>query len=296
MEADISSVRKTIKVVKRKKEGRKTTGDLPRGADSIHIFFEAVPAVYYPTADVESEEELTQDEEDCFLDEEDDFVVESLKRAGGKKQLKKGGSSTKTVRLHDNRKLLKRESNVSENSARQKANIEDSLAKRQLKRTGLEMYFRRTAPAVKPAPLYPSTRQPKARSSYQRPPQGDHPSVKQYELRKGNIPSGMDYLNLIADLQHRDITPEDYDLLLALDESLAPKTISEDKLNTIDTVTVETLGISGELCSICMEQYRASDLAKMLPCQHHFHASCINQWLSTASQNCPLDSLAVVVS
>lgn len=292
MEPGRASVCKTVKVVKKRKN-KQNTGDLARGTDSVHIFFEAV--YHYPTpADVELEEEIAEDEgEDYFLD--DDFMAGLFKGGSSKRPPKKGGSSTKTVRLHDNRKLLKRENNMSENSVKQKANVEESLVKRHLKRTGLEMYYRRIAPAgqAHTTPLHPPTRQHKSRGHHHRPPVQEHPSVKQYELHKGSIPPEMQYLSLIAD---RDITPEDYDLLLALDQSLAPKTISEEKLNTIETVTVEALGVMGELCSICMEQYRVSELAKQLPCQHHFHASCIDHWLSTSSQNCPLDSLAVAVS
>ena len=208
-------------------------------------------------------------------------------------------SFTKTVRLHNNRKLLKRESNVSENSAKQKANIEESLVKRHLKRTGLEMYFRRIEPAISTGTPHdhPSTRQSKSHNrQHHHCQQQDHPSVKQYELHKGDIPSSMDFMWHIADLQHRDITPEDYELLLTLDENLTPKTIGKEKLNAIQTVTVKALGITGEVCSICMEQYQDDDLAKKLPCNHHFHASCIDHWLSTSSQNCPLDTLTVIVS
>jgi len=40
-------------------------------------------------------------------------------------------------------------------------------------------------------------------------------------------------------------------------------------------------------CAICLSDYEAGDLLRWLPCQHHFHQACADQWLQR-SNCCPL--------
>ena len=42
-----------------------------------------------------------------------------------------------------------------------------------------------------------------------------------------------------------------------------------------------TMFVSGEKleCSICMDEFKEKDQAKLLPCCHHFHEECISRWL-----------------
>jgi hypothetical protein len=68
-------------------------------------------------------------------------------------------------------------------------------------------------------------------------------------------------------MNQSDLTPEDYELLLRLDERVAPKTISENKLNTFKTETIES-NDDLEVCPICMELYEMGQVRKYLPCQH----------------------------
>ncbi|KNC78638.1 hypothetical protein SARC_08936, partial [Sphaeroforma arctica JP610] len=42
----------------------------------------------------------------------------------------------------------------------------------------------------------------------------------------------------------------------------------------------------GEVCPICLEQERAEDCLRQLPCKHEYHTACIDQWLAQ-STNCP---------
>ncbi|XP_022323162.2 uncharacterized protein LOC111124526 [Crassostrea virginica] len=123
-----------------------------------------------------------------------------------------------------------------------------------------------------------------------RPP----PQNLAHALDNYNAPSDIDgaIVNVLISLQHRDLTPEDYELLLRLDEQVAPKTVSS---NTIKNFTMETIGetVAGELCAICMEVYEVGQTRKFLPCSHHFHSSCIEMWLTNSSVNCPIDNLPV---
>ncbi|KAI8061593.1 hypothetical protein BC940DRAFT_310204 [Gongronella butleri] len=43
-----------------------------------------------------------------------------------------------------------------------------------------------------------------------------------------------------------------------------------------------------EECAICLEEYLEGDCIRILPCQHEFHASCIDTWLTTRKKFCPI--------
>eukprot|EP00050_Salpingoeca_kvevrii_P008179 m.301302 g.301302 ORF g.301302 m.301302 type:complete len:354 (-) comp14711_c0_seq1:183-1244(-) len=97
---------------------------------------------------------------------------------------------------------------------------------------------------------------------------------------------------LLAELQTRDITPEDYELLLTLDESIKPKTTNKSVLESLPTTTL-TEALVNEVCMVCMDDFVAGDKVTTLPCKHRFHAPCIQTWLANQSVNCPLDGLPV---
>lgn len=43
-----------------------------------------------------------------------------------------------------------------------------------------------------------------------------------------------------------------------------------------------------ETCSICTESYSEKQLTRTLPCNHSFHAPCIDPWLLQSSSVCPI--------
>ncbi|XP_050410007.1 uncharacterized protein LOC126824715 [Patella vulgata] len=99
-------------------------------------------------------------------------------------------------------------------------------------------------------------------------------------------------LSLLINLQHRELTPEDYEILSMLDESVAPKTVSSNHLTSFKTEKVSD-SLTDKMCSVCMEMYTLGQTVKYLPCGHEFHDHCIDMWLSNSSRNCPLDGLPV---
>ena len=115
-----------------------------------------------------------------------------------------------------------------------------------------------------------------------------------HTLHQNNAPSDLsgDLVGLLVSLQHRDLTPEDYEILLRLDDSIAPKTIDKSLLCLFktDLVTETTVG---ELCAVCMDHYEIGQTRKFLPCDHVFHQHCIDMWLENSSRNCPIDGLPV---
>lgn len=117
-----------------------------------------------------------------------------------------------------------------------------------------------------------------------------------HSLHETNAPSDIDsnLLNLLINLQHRDLSPEDYDTLLLLDDSVAPKTIESTVLQQFKTDTYDKVDESvNEICMVCLDPYEIGQQRKFLPCNHVFHDSCITMWLENASRNCPVDGLPV---
>ncbi|XP_068646102.1 receptor homology region, transmembrane domain- and RING domain-containing protein 2-like [Aristolochia californica] len=43
-----------------------------------------------------------------------------------------------------------------------------------------------------------------------------------------------------------------------------------------------------ETCTICLEDYKNGDILRVLPCQHEFHALCVDPWLTKWGAFCPL--------
>eukprot|EP00929_Paragymnodinium_shiwhaense_P000891 TRINITY_DN101098_c0_g1_i1.p1 TRINITY_DN101098_c0_g1~~TRINITY_DN101098_c0_g1_i1.p1 ORF type:complete len:576 (+),score=112.48 TRINITY_DN101098_c0_g1_i1:235-1962(+) len=104
------------------------------------------------------------------------------------------------------------------------------------------------------------------------------------------LPCGLTNSQL-SELLFRDLTPEDYDLLLLLDEaSSAPAASSSEKKERVEKsmsrVSVEAC--LGETCTVCLLAFEENDIVAKLPCQHHFHRECISKWLTERRSACPL--------
>ncbi|KAK7487297.1 hypothetical protein BaRGS_00021525 [Batillaria attramentaria] len=126
----------------------------------------------------------------------------------------------------------------------------------------------------------------------------ESPQNLKHSLNEDNVPSEVptDVISFLINLQHREMTPEDYDMLLRLDEGIAPKTVQADVLGNLKTDIIRVVTADGEecaSCAVCMEQYEVGQSRKFLPCGHVFHVQCIDTWLLNSSQNCPLDGLPV---
>jgi len=47
----------------------------------------------------------------------------------------------------------------------------------------------------------------------------------------------------------------------------------------------------GQQCRVCLHQYTEGDVVRYLPCRHHFHCACIDQWLLHRHPTCPVDGI-----
>lgn len=98
----------------------------------------------------------------------------------------------------------------------------------------------------------------------------------------------------ISDLLFREITPEDYELLLRLDETVARPTTSKAFVDSMPEARAEDS--ADKSCSVCLLTFNSDDAVAELPCKHLFHRSCIGKWLTERSRVCPLCSVEVFPS
>jgi len=95
-------------------------------------------------------------------------------------------------------------------------------------------------------------------------------------------------LQQILDMCNRDLTPEDYELLLRLDEAVEKKTVKQETLTTLMEKLIDNEAQLSEVCTVCMFNYEMGDNVKCLPCNHFFHVDCIIPYLSSYGQACPV--------
>jgi hypothetical protein len=97
----------------------------------------------------------------------------------------------------------------------------------------------------------------------------------------------------LAAMLTRELTPADYELLLALDNAVAAKTIKKDEL--AELLAPVAAVSADDVCAICFDELAAADLSSLrqLPCSHAFHKACITKHLSEFSRRCPTCNLSL---
>ncbi|CAF3787582.1 unnamed protein product [Rotaria sordida] len=99
-------------------------------------------------------------------------------------------------------------------------------------------------------------------------------------------------------LANRDITENDYDILLQLDnaQNAAIMGIPENVVKSMPTERVHErsrLLQHGEQCRLCLRSYQIGERVRRLPCRHKFHIDCIDGWLLHSHPTCPIDGQLV---
>eukprot|EP00930_Biecheleria_cincta_P048925 TRINITY_DN34182_c0_g1_i1.p1 TRINITY_DN34182_c0_g1~~TRINITY_DN34182_c0_g1_i1.p1 ORF type:complete len:264 (-),score=26.70 TRINITY_DN34182_c0_g1_i1:121-876(-) len=93
----------------------------------------------------------------------------------------------------------------------------------------------------------------------------------------------------VMDLMHRNLTPEDYELLKVLDDSV-PKvdTMSAEQIRSLSRVEAGC-----EDCGVCLASFAQKEQVIRLPCGHLYHQACIEKWLTQCKNKCPICSAEV---
>jgi len=72
------------------------------------------------------------------------------------------------------------------------------------------------------------------------------------------------------------------------------ETLNEADLETIAPLRYpalhnnETNHLTSDTCAICIGPYSDTQLSRILPCKHSFHASCVDRWIIERSGTCPV--------
>jgi len=97
------------------------------------------------------------------------------------------------------------------------------------------------------------------------------------------LPCGLTARQLY-ELQNREITPEDFEMLCILDEGVAKKTLDKAAVDKFETGEVTE---AGQQCGVCQCDLEIGEMMTCLPCGHKFHSECINEWLLKYNNSCP---------
>lgn len=98
-----------------------------------------------------------------------------------------------------------------------------------------------------------------------------------------------DVLPSLWHLQFREISGDDFEALLALDENVPVRSTVEPMsvIGSLPLISADTH--DGIECSICLEDHRVGDQVVRLQCGHLFHPKCIAGWMGHCSRHtCPL--------
>eukprot|EP00434_Breviolum_minutum_P009409 symbB.v1.2.008287.t1/scaffold519.1/size192877/15 len=91
----------------------------------------------------------------------------------------------------------------------------------------------------------------------------------------------------VSELLDRDITPDDYEMLLQLDDALSRPTADKQSLEK-SLQSVRAKEVLDQMCSVCLHPFERNDAVSALPCSHIFHKDCISRWLLERCTACPL--------
>jgi len=93
----------------------------------------------------------------------------------------------------------------------------------------------------------------------------------------------------IIDLMHRDLRPDDYEVLSRLDEQL-PKRSTLPKKSLESLSFLKSTASTPSTCGVCLADVDCLAECVQLPCVHKFHHECISRWLTECKNACPLCS------
>jgi hypothetical protein len=102
-------------------------------------------------------------------------------------------------------------------------------------------------------------------------------------------------------MMDRDFTPNDYEMLLALDEEARASEftgIPQSQIERLPTFPAprpsndDKASVSN--CAVCLHPKNAGEMLRSLPCLHSFHVDCIDPWLRS-KPTCPVCTHKVVL-
>jgi len=266
-----------------------------------------IPAMEEESAWEDDMFEELENEYDPYYDDEDydynDLAEEELmkyerklwnpKRQSKTKRSTQSNKQAKTKKWISALKYSKRSEKTAFIAANQSAAKENSAKKRGGKPTFTFLFGQRRC---EPYPATAATTHKNSTSSNRTPAQQQQQDDDMRRAISASISTtfttevGLSHSQLM-DIMSRDLTPEDYETLLALDKTVAPKALKKAFVAQFPKKIWNDS--SEERCPVCMMEYEKGETLMTLPCGHYFHLDCITTWLTSSSVNCPVDGLAV---
>eukprot|EP00439_Symbiodinium_sp_Y106_P015283 s7872_g2.t1 len=109
--------------------------------------------------------------------------------------------------------------------------------------------------------------------------------LRSSDLWEAPLPCGL-LPSDVSELLFRDIVPEDYEMLLQLDDAVEKRVASTEGVDALPSASEDDF--AGQNCTVCLAALeRDEDIAK-LPCTHVFHRRCVAKWLTEQKRACPL--------
>uniref|UniRef100_A0A3P8WBA9 Ring finger protein 38 n=1 Tax=Cynoglossus semilaevis TaxID=244447 RepID=A0A3P8WBA9_CYNSE len=129
------------------------------------------------------------------------------------------------------------------------------------------------------------------RSQQTVPPPPYHPSFLPYFLSMLPVaPNVAPTISLELDVDDGEV--ENYEALLNLAERLGeakPRGLTKADIEQLPSYRFNPNNHQSEqtLCVVCMCDFESRQLLRVLPCNHEFHAKCVDKWLK-ANRTCPI--------
>jgi hypothetical protein len=93
----------------------------------------------------------------------------------------------------------------------------------------------------------------------------------------------------VDDLLDREITPDDYDMLMNLDGNIAKPSSATASREGVDALpAARGRDHRGKDCVVCLSRLSRRSSVTVLDCGHCFHHECIAKWLLEQSRLCPI--------
>ncbi|XP_064032784.1 E3 ubiquitin-protein ligase RNF38 isoform X1 [Pogoniulus pusillus] len=129
------------------------------------------------------------------------------------------------------------------------------------------------------------------RSQQPIPPHPYHPSLLPYVLSMLPVPPAVGPA-FSFELDVEDGEVENYEALLNLAERLGeakPRGLTKADIEQLPSYRFNANNHQSEqtLCVVCMCDFESRQLLRVLPCNHEFHAKCVDKWLK-ANRTCPI--------
>ncbi|XP_060619722.2 E3 ubiquitin-protein ligase RNF38 isoform X1 [Anolis sagrei] len=129
------------------------------------------------------------------------------------------------------------------------------------------------------------------RSQQPIPPPPYHPSLLPYVLSMLPVPPAVGPA-FSFELDVEDGEVENYEALLNLAERLGeakPRGLTKADIEQLPSYRFNPNNHQSEqtLCVVCMCDFESRQLLRVLPCNHEFHAKCVDKWLK-ANRTCPI--------